>query len=68
MQRRHQGGFLLSPVNVLDLGQDDLQGAHEDDPGRLREGAGVVRIGLGGAAEVVAVRLPNCPGCGKSTP
>lgn len=35
MQSRQQGGPLPSPVDVLDLGQDDLQGAHEDDPGRL---------------------------------
>ena len=34
----------VPPINVLDLREDDLQGAHEEDLGRLREVAGGVWV------------------------
>ena len=43
------------PVNVLNLGQHQLQATKQDDPGRLREGAGVAWV------LVEAVALHNGP-------
>ena len=45
----------IRPVNVLDLGQHQLQATKKDDPGRLREGAGVAWV------VVEAVALHNGP-------
>lgn len=53
----------VPPVNVLDLREHDLQGAHEEDPGRLREVAGGVGVTRGCPCEMIAVRLLHSPAC-----